>query len=273
MKAEGPYFDELTAGQVFPAVPGVTLTEGLAAVHQSITGDRLALSLDTALAEEVTGASAGAGAGGPEARRPANPALVWDVAIGQSTVATQHVKANLFYRGLWFRRFPVIGDTLRTTTRVDGLRQNRPREGRAPTGLAALRITTVDQYERPVLDFWRCAMLPLRDPSGQPGHVDDLDAVGASAKPASPPRCWTAGGWTASPHTASGRSTATSFPATSSRWPGATWSPAPPNWPGSRSTSRPCTTTSRRPAAPGSFTAATRSASRSVRPPAPCPAW
>ena len=101
-------------------------------------------------------------------------------------MATQHVKANLFYRGLWFRRFPVIGDTLVTTTRVDGLRQNRPREGRAPTGLAALRITTVDQHERPVLDFWRCAMLPLRDPSGQTGHADDLDAAGASAKPASP---------------------------------------------------------------------------------------
>ena len=193
MKAEGPYFDELTAGQAFPAVPRITLTEGLAAVHQSITGDRLALSLDTALAEEVTGASAGAGTGagpgagtGPGAGRPANPALVWDVAIGQSTVATQHVKANLFYRGLWFRRFPVIGDTLRTTTRVDSLRQNRPREGRAPTGLAALRITTVDQHERPVLDFWRCAMLPLRDPSGQTGHADDLDAAGATANPTSP---------------------------------------------------------------------------------------
>ena len=273
MKAEGPYFDELTAGQAFPAVPGVTLTEGLTAVHQSITGDRLALSVDAALAEEVTGAGAGPGRGiGPGAGRPANPALVWDVAIGQSTIATQHVKANLFYRGLWFRRFPVIGDTLRTTTRVDGLRQNRPREGRAPTGLAALRITTVDQHERPVLDFWRCAMLPLRDPRGQTGHAEDLDAAGASAKPASPALL---DGWRLdpSPTTVSGRSTATSYRVTSSRWPGATRCPSPPSWPGSRSTSPPCTTTSRRPAAPGSSTAATRSASRSVRPPAPCPAW
>ena len=30
----------------------------------------------------------------------AHPALVSDVAIGQSTLATQRVKANLFYRGL-----------------------------------------------------------------------------------------------------------------------------------------------------------------------------
>ena len=44
----------------------------------------------------------------------AHPALVSDVAIGQSTLATQRVKANLFYRGLTFHRFPVIGDTLCT---------------------------------------------------------------------------------------------------------------------------------------------------------------
>ena len=178
MRAEGPYFDELTAGQAFPAVAGVTLTDGLAAAHQAIVGDRLALSLDAALADVVLGS--------PGPGRPANPALVWDVAIGQSTVATQHVKANLFYRGLWFRRLPVIGDTLRTVTRAEGLRQNRPRVGRGATGLAALRITTVDQHDRPVLDFWRCAMLPLRDPAGTTGHADDLDAIGASAQPAAP---------------------------------------------------------------------------------------
>ena len=167
----GPFFDELSAGQTFPQVPGVTLTDGLAATHQAIVGNRLALALDTGLARAVTGGD-----------RLASPALVWDVAIGQSTVATHHVKANLFYRGLWFRRAPVIGDTLRSTTVVAGLRQNRPRPGRAPTGLAALRITTVDQDGRPVLDFWRCAMLPLRDPSAVTGQADDLDLVGTGVR-------------------------------------------------------------------------------------------
>jgi acyl dehydratase len=93
-------------------------------------------------------------------------------------VVTQHVKANLFYRGLAFRRAPTPGDTLRTTTRVAALRQNRPRPGRAPTGLAVLRITTTDQDKRPVLDFCRCAMIPLRDRDRQTGHADDLDSVG-----------------------------------------------------------------------------------------------
>jgi acyl dehydratase len=105
------------------------------------------------------------------------------VAIGQSTVVTQHVKANLFYRGLAFRRAPRLGDTLRTSTQVVALRQNQPRADRAPTGLAVLRITTVDQEQRPVLDFWRCAMLPLRDRDRQTGHADELASAGQAADP------------------------------------------------------------------------------------------
>ncbi len=172
---EGPYFDELAVGQEFGGAPGITLTSGLAAVHQSITGDRLALALDAELCQAVTGGAL-----------LASPSLTWDVAIGQSTIVTQHVKANLFYRGLAFRRMPLIGDTLRTSTQVVALRQNQPREGRPATGLAVLRITTVDQERRPVLDFWRCAMLPLRDQAAQTGHADDLAAAGQQAPAADP---------------------------------------------------------------------------------------
>jgi acyl dehydratase len=165
---EGPYFDELSVGQRFEAAPALTLTPGRAAAHQAIVGDRLALALDDTLSVDVLGAAGFV-----------HPALVWDVAIGQSTVVTQHVKANLFYRGLVLTRSPLIGDTLRTVTEVVGLRQNTAREGRRPTGLAALHITTVDQADRLVLDFWRCAMLPLRDVARQTGHADDLDTIGA----------------------------------------------------------------------------------------------
>ena len=168
--ARGPYFEELTHGQVFASSPAVTLTGGLAAAHQAIVGNRLKLVLDERLAETVTGE-------GPLA----SPGLVWDVAIGQSTAATQNVRANLFYRGLVFSRFPHIGDTLSTTTTVERLRQNRGREGRPPTGLAVLRITTTDQLGRMVLDFWRCAMLPLGAPGVETGHSDDLEEVGVPA--------------------------------------------------------------------------------------------
>ena len=166
-RVEGPFLDELRNGQVFDGAPPVTLTDGGAAVHQSIVGDRLALALDENLSRRVLGVPGFA-----------HPALVWDVAIGQSTVATRQVMANLFYRGLVFRRAPVIGDTLRTVTRVAGLRRNRPRTDRPPSGLAALRVTSIDQRDRPILDFWRCAMLPIRNADRADLPDDDMAAVG-----------------------------------------------------------------------------------------------
>jgi acyl dehydratase len=173
----GPYFDDLAIGQVFDSAPAMTLTAGAAAVHQSILGDRLRLALDAELAIAVTGATAPL----------VHPALVCDVAIGQSTLVTQRVKANLFYRGLIFHRFPVIGDTLVTRTEVVGLKQNSAKPGRARTGLAALRMTTVDDVGRLVLDFYRCAMLPLSDGAGDTGHADDLSAIGTDDVPAPDP--------------------------------------------------------------------------------------
>ncbi|MGV0790840.1 acyl dehydratase [Mycolicibacterium sp. XJ1819] len=155
----------------------MTLTAGVAAVHQSIVGDRLRMALDGELATAVTGATAPL----------AHPALVCDVAIGQTTLVTQRVKANLFYRGLTFHRFPVIGDTLFTRTEVVGLKQNSARPGREPTGLAALRMTTVDGVGRLVLDFFRCAMLPLRDGASDTGHADDLSTIGTEQAPTPDP--------------------------------------------------------------------------------------
>jgi acyl dehydratase len=169
----GPYFDDLSIGQVFDWAPAMTLSSGLAAAHQAIVGDRLRLALDAVLCTAVTGVP------GPLA----HPALVCDVAIGQSTLVTQRVKANLFYRGLTFHRFPVIGDTIYTRTEVVGLQANSAKAGRAPTGMAALRMTTIDQADRLVLDFYRCAMLPA-SPEWRvedDGPSDDLAAIGADA--------------------------------------------------------------------------------------------
>lgn len=165
----GPWFDDLAVGQRFDTAPSVTFTDGLAAVHQAILGDRLRLPLDAHLSRRV-------GGGAPFV----HPGLVCDMAIGQSTLATHHVRANLFYRGLRLLGAPRIGDTLTTVTTVVGLRENSARAGRAPTGLAALHIESTDQSGRRILDFHRCAMLPF-----SPGHVgggqrhdDDLSVIG-----------------------------------------------------------------------------------------------
>lgn len=164
--AEGPYFDELTVGDVFDTAPSVTLTTGRAATHHAICGGRLPLSLDAHLSEQIAG------------RELADPALVWDIAIGQSTLVTRRVVANLFYRGLAFHRLPSIGDSLHTRTEVVGLKQNSSR----PSGLATLRMTTRDQQGRLVLDFWRCAMLPLSSADVSTGHNDNLSDIGSESE-------------------------------------------------------------------------------------------
>lgn len=179
----GPFFDDLVVGQVLDWAPSLTLTAGVAAAHQAILGDRLRLALDAELAHAVTGV--------PGAL--AHPGLVCDVAVGQSTLVTQRVRANLFYRGLAFHRFPVIGDTLFTRTEVVGLTENSAKPGRVRTGLAALRMTTIDQVGRLVLDFHRCAMLPLSPGAEPTGHADDVARIGVGPSGAPDP----AGHWDA----------------------------------------------------------------------------
>jgi acyl dehydratase len=170
-KVDGPFFEDLEVGLTVADAPALTLTEGFAALHSAIVGNRLRLSLDSDLSRAVTGGAI------------AHPALVWDVANGHSTLLTRRVVANLFYRGMVFRRFPRIGDTLHTTTEVVGLRQNRGRPGRAATGLAVLRIRTVDQEGHSVLDYKRCAMISLRDPEHKTGHDAELAEIPAELDP------------------------------------------------------------------------------------------
>jgi acyl dehydratase len=161
---DGPWFEDLAVGDVFADAPGLTLTDGHAAVHQAIVGDRMKLALDAPLSHQVVGSE----------RTLAHPALAWDVAIGQSTTVTGRVIANLFYRGLAFHRAVMIGDTLRTRTAVAALRQTSRRPDTPPRGLALLHVTTRDQNQRVVLDFHRCAMLPLRDPDRDTGAADEI---------------------------------------------------------------------------------------------------
>jgi acyl dehydratase len=168
----GPFFEQLTRGQVFTAAPSVRLTDGMVAVHRSIVGGRGALGLDGDLTRAVIGT----------AGLLAPPALVWDVAIGQSSLATHEVIANLYYRDLRFLRAPMVGDTLHTITTVSALRHNTPRTDRRASGLATLHVQTVDQDGRPVLDFVRCAMLPLEDLQ-VPYGAEDLTGADVPSEP------------------------------------------------------------------------------------------
>ena len=167
VRVGGPFFEDLERGQVFDDAPALTLTAGQAALHQALSGDRMRLPLDGELSRAVTG----------RAEPFAHPTLVCHVAIGQSTGVSQRVRGNLFYRGLRFLRPVHLGDTLRTRVEVVALRQNARKPGRPATGLVALRMQVSNQHQQGVLDFWRCPMIPLRDPHTETGHQDVFDDI------------------------------------------------------------------------------------------------
>ncbi len=162
-----PWFEDFEVGKEYSEVPSVTLTEGYAALHQSVFADRSRLYLDAPLCKQVTGSD----------RLLANPSLVCNMTIGQSTIPTQRVLGNLFYRGLRFHRPVYIGDTLTTTTKVVALRQNSVKPGRAASGMVGLEIHTRNQDGDTVLLFWRCPMVPCKDPGADTGLADDLSVM------------------------------------------------------------------------------------------------
>jgi acyl dehydratase len=104
-----------------------------------------------------------------------------NIAIGQSTWASQRVKANLFYRGLVLQRPVFLGDTLYTRTRVVGLRQNRAQAG--PRGHRHRRSRN-DHHQPARRD--RAALLALPDDPlprclrRAPVTPDDLERIGAA---------------------------------------------------------------------------------------------
>ncbi len=166
----GPWYEDLAVGQVLDPAPAITLGPGEAATYQAVCGDPLATALSRPLAEAVTG-------------RPGllvNPALALQVSIGQSTVATRRVLANLFYRGVVLRRPVRHGETLATSVEVRGLRDLTRRPDRPARGLALLgiRTTCLDTGEA-VVEYERCAMLRVRDATADTCHDDDLGGARA----------------------------------------------------------------------------------------------
>ncbi len=162
-----PWFEDFSVGDEFNQVPAVTIHEGYTALHQSIFGDRACLYLDQPLCQAVTG----------QKRLLVNPSLVTNIAIGQSTLPSQRVMGNLFYRGLRFHRPVFTGDTLTTSTRILGLRQNTIKPGRAASGMVALEVGVTNQDNETVMRFWRCPMIPCRDPDADTGQADDFSIM------------------------------------------------------------------------------------------------
>ncbi len=159
---DGPFYDQLTAGQELPRQPGITIDGGMAALNQSIFGERLPLTLDAELCEQVTGRPG----------RLASPGLVMQVSIGQSTTISRRAIANLFYRDVRLVRPVFLDDTIRTVVTVAALADGSSKPGRPGRGKVLVDIVTSLGGEEAVV-YQRCPMLPLAG-DDLPGHHDDL---------------------------------------------------------------------------------------------------
>lgn len=162
---DGPYYEDLSVGQVLPRQPSVVVDEGMAALYQSMVGERLPMVMDPAVCAAVTG----------EPGRLASPALVMHLSTGHSTTLTRRVIANLFYRGLRFLRPVFIGQSLATTVTVAAMADSRPRPRRRHRGKVLVDIVTTADGA-PAITYRRAPLLPQAGDE-QPGHNDDLPAA------------------------------------------------------------------------------------------------
>jgi acyl dehydratase len=184
---DGPYFDDLQVGQVLERAPSITIGPGEAAQYQGICGDPYLLSLSDPLAAAVTG----------QPGAVVNPALVLHVAIGQSTVATRRVIANLFYRDVVVRRAVRVGETLTTTVDIRGMRETGRKPDKPRRGMALIGMHTTSDRGDVIAAFERCALLPFRDAASRIDVHDELQGPSGTADLASyvahVPRNWDLG--------------------------------------------------------------------------------
>ena len=157
----GPLYDDFTVGATIPPLPSLTITDADNVLYRAITGDQ------NLLVSDLTAYAAASGGD----RSLANPALVMQCSIGQTTMATRQAIANLYYRSVRVLGAVEVGDTLRTTTTVLGLKDSAPK-GDQFRGKVWLGITT-STAAGPVIQYERCALVRGRGP-GQPGHDDDI---------------------------------------------------------------------------------------------------
>lgn len=162
---DGPYYEDLSVGQVLPRQPSLVVDEGMAALYQSMMGERLPMVMDPAVFEAVTGRPG----------RLASPALALHLSIGHSTTLTRRAIANLFYRDLRLFKPVLIGQRLATTVTVTALADSRPRPGRPHRGKVLVDIVTTADGE-PAITYQRAPLLPQATDQ-QPGHADDLGST------------------------------------------------------------------------------------------------
>ncbi|MCU0623941.1 MAG: MaoC family dehydratase [Gemmatimonadaceae bacterium] len=147
----GNFFEDFTVGATLVHATPRTVTEGDVALYQGLFGSRFALQSSTPFAQAMG-----------YARAPIDDLLAFHLVFGKTVPdVSLNAIANLGYAGGVFGVPVYPGDTLRTTSEVTGVRENK--DGK--TGVVYVHSTGVNQRGEMVVDYHRWVMVRKRDPA------------------------------------------------------------------------------------------------------------
>jgi 2-methylfumaryl-CoA hydratase len=145
----GNFFEDFELGQVIQHATPRTVTEGDRALYGSIYPTRFAVPSSAAFAASVGLDPA-----------PVEELIGFHIAFGKTVPdVSLNAVANLGYAECRFHRPVRVGDTLRTSSEVIGLKEN----SNGKTGVVYVRSTATDQHGEVVIDWARWVMVHKRD--------------------------------------------------------------------------------------------------------------
>jgi 2-methylfumaryl-CoA hydratase len=165
----GNFFEDFELGQEIVHATPRTVTEGDASFYTALYGTRFAIHSSDTFAIDL----------GLEAA-PIDDLLVFHVVFGKTVPdISLNAVANLGYASGVFGQPVYPGDTLSTTSKVIGLKEN----SNAKTGVVYVQSTGRNQRGETVVDYVRWVMVQKRDPASpapEPVVPELPDAVAAA---------------------------------------------------------------------------------------------
>jgi len=147
----GNYFEDFRTGQRLVHPTPRTVTEGEVALHTALYGNRFAINSSSAFAAAVG-----------LRRAPLDDLLAFNLVFGKTVPdVSLNAIANLGYAAGRFGTPLYCGDSVRATSTVLGLKQNKDGQ----TGVVYVRSVGVNQRDEMVVDYCRWVMVRKRDAS------------------------------------------------------------------------------------------------------------
>lgn len=145
----GNFFEDFRVGDTLAHATPRTVTEGDVALYQGLFGSRFALQSSTPFAQAMG-----------YVRAPVDDLLAFHLVFGKTVPdVSLNAIANLGYAGGVFGAPLYPGDTIRTTSIVTGVKENK--DGK--TGVVYVHSTGTNQRGEMVVDYHRWVMVRKRD--------------------------------------------------------------------------------------------------------------